>query len=252
MDNCITYWLPRLIGAGLPVPRTEYVRVPASADWSFAMEPGHAAPEWWGGFCRQLVDACKAIGGPGGRAFLRSGTFSGKHEWSRTCDVREFTPDALGKHVKAIVYFGELVNFIGFPWHLWAVREFLEPADGDVAFEASEFMGMPVRREYRAFVRDGQVLCVHPYWPADAFYEGLSNEQQAGLDRINADLDNEAVMAEVRSLASRAGIALGGEWSVDLLSTNRGWFVTDCAIAKESWHWPACTTPATPVTETEA
>ncbi len=47
-------------------------------------------------------------------------------------------------------------------------------------------------------------------------------------------------MAEIRSLASRAGAAIGGAWSVDILETTRGWFVTDMAEAHKSYHWPTC------------
>lgn len=29
-------------------------------------------------------------------------------------------------------------------------------------------------------------------------------------------------------------------WSVDVLETRRGWFVTDMAEAARSFHWPGC------------
>ena len=33
---------------------------------------------------------------------------------------------------------------------------------------------------------------------------------------------------------------MGGHWSVDILETERGWYVTDMALAPRSWHWPHC------------
>ena len=47
-------------------------------------------------------------------------------------------------------------------------------------------------------------------------------------------------MAELRNLASAAGKAVGGEWSVDILETRRGWYITDMAEAYKSWHWEGC------------
>ena len=47
-------------------------------------------------------------------------------------------------------------------------------------------------------------------------------------------------MAELRNLASAAGKAVGGEWSVDILETRRGWYITDMAEAYKSWHWKDC------------
>lgn len=49
---------------------------------------------------------------------------------------------------------------------------------------------------------------------------------------------------QLYELASRAGKAVGGAWSVDILETTRGypnrWYVTDMAVAEDSWHWPEC------------
>lgn len=44
----------------------------------------------------------------------------------------------------------------------------------------------------------------------------------------------------ISKLARRAGAACGGRWSVDILDTTKGWFVTDMAVAELSWHWPNC------------
>ena len=41
-------------------------------------------------------------------------------------------------------------------------------------------------------------------------------------------------------LATKAGRALGGSWSVDILETARGWFITDMAEADRSFHLPDC------------
>jgi hypothetical protein len=46
--------------------------------------------------------------------------------------------------------------------------------------------------------------------------------------------------SEPNTFAKAAGCAVGGAWSVDILETKRGWFVTDMAEAEKSFHWPEC------------
>jgi hypothetical protein len=46
---------------------------------------------------------------------------------------------------------------------------------------------------------------------------------------------------QLTDLANAAGRAVGGAWSIDVLETRRGWYVTDMAEAASSWHeWPEC------------
>jgi hypothetical protein len=65
---------------------------------------------------------------------------------------------------------------------------------------------------------------------------------KGGLDISRTEFD--ALCAgrtqELDQIAIAAGAALGGAWSVDILETKRGWFVTDMAEAGKSWHWPGC------------
>lgn len=58
-----------------------------------------------------------------------------------------------------------------------------------------------------------------------------------------ADADSVPVDPELGCLltqAAQAFLELGGSWSVDVLKTRRGWFVTDCAVAQRSFHYPGC------------
>lgn len=243
--NCISWWLPRLEAAALPVPRTRIVRTDLNLMPWIGGEPVDGADA----FLKELHEAVQemAVLG-GGPAFLRSGHFSGKHAWRRTCyiaDGGEVTPEALQCHVAEMMEVGECMSIIGFPWGVWAAREYLHPAPGDVAFEASEFYDMPVRRELRVFVRDGRVECYHPYWPENAFRRATP-EQLEAVRRIREDADGQRSAA--LATARRAGEALAAGatrpddawWSVDMLHTSRGWYVTDCALGSQSWHWPFC------------
>lgn len=236
--NCISHWHPKLVAAGVPTPRTIICRIePSISQETGAWLVGEGTPTQQS---MQLVSdiesACASLGPA--PWFLRSGHFSGKHYWLETCCLPNCEPYSVEAHIQAIVEVGECASMIGFPWNVWAVREMIPMRADDCAGFAARFGGMPVRREYRAFVRDGEVLCVHPYWPADAFGKSRSAEFDAELARISSVLDFHG---PVIALAEKAGAALGGEWSVDMLRDAVGnWMVTDCAVANESFHWPGC------------
>ncbi len=123
--------------------------------------------------------------------------------------------------------FGEL------PWRTWALREYLpiKPFGSCPGYE-----GMPLCREFRFFVEDGEVKCWHPYWPTESLERGgveMSEDKYREMCRLDDP-------AELLQIASKAGEACGGAWSVDLLETKRGWFLTDMAEAGSSYHWREC------------
>lgn len=227
--TCMSYWLPKLEAARLPTPRT--IMVPMSPEayrdiWNlFDCKPleGPANP-----FLAEIKVAAAEIGYP---VFLRTGLTSGKHSWANTCCFTD--PARVVHHVASIVEFSECCDFIGLACDWWAVREFLPTMP---LGSCPQYDNMPVCREFRCFVRDAEVVCVHPYWPANALeIGGLENAAEVA-EQLAACADE----ARIRELASSAGAAVGGEWSVDLLETSRGWFITDMAEAKKSFHWPGC------------
>lgn len=67
-----------------------------------------------------------------------------------------------------------------------------------------------------------------------------------GIDREYKILScvNEESLGRISELACLAGGAAGKneQWSVDVLETGIGWYVTDMALARDSWHWPGCRT----------
>ena len=76
--NCITYWLPKLMAAGIPVPRTEIVETDIELP---LLLNGHN-PAGFVVFLCELREACDRIGYP---VFLRTGHTSAKHDWEDTC-----------------------------------------------------------------------------------------------------------------------------------------------------------------------
>jgi hypothetical protein len=96
---------------------------------------------------------------------------------------------------------------------------------------------MPVCREFRFFAEGGAVKCWHPYWPLKAMNEGgLAGDFPFGWYEEFCRLDDP----EPKRLAEIVSGAVPGAWSVDILETKRGWYVTDMAQATQSFHWPEC------------
>jgi hypothetical protein len=249
--NCLSYWFPKLQAASVPVPRTELVD--AGDDWpkmlGCADDPKRFPDE-----VRQaeavigpLADAVRAVASKVGGypVFLRTGHFSGKHDWSKTC----FVPDAdsVADHVRMIVHMSEMFGMFGeLPYRVWAVREMLpvDPID-----TLPRYGDMPLVPEVRTFIRGGKVVCSHPYWPADAIYEGMNRGADdppthgANMESLAAAMATQSVGTDGwRPLAEKvaAAFAADGSWSADLLPTRNGWYVTDMAEADRSFHWPGC------------
>ena len=195
----IAWWYPQLVAAGLPQPRT--VIFPFDELKLYPIMDGET-PEALAELGRRICTAAGLLGDfP---IFLRTGVFSGKHDWSRTCFVP--SPEVAGQHAGQIFYMGLILDFLGLPASTWAVRELLpNPA----LFEHPEFNGMPVGRERRYFVQDGEVLCHHPYWPLEAVGEKYQAEIEALSD------EPEAEVVELSALAGQTGKAWveAGRWT---------------------------------------
>lgn len=224
--TALSYWFPKLLAAGLPVPRTIIIEMPEIAQksiWAAFDGDDDGDPR---AFFEEIECAANELGYP---CFLRTDHTSGKHRWEETC----FLPDAMSipQHIFNIVEQSELSDL---PWTTWAVREMLPTRPMGVC---PLYGSMPICREFRCFVRGDQVVCKHCYWPKQALIDG-------GAD---PEFDYEAICgfqegeeSELFALASAAGRALGGEWSIDILETKRGWIITDLAEASKSFHLPGC------------
>ncbi len=240
--NCLSYWFPRLVDAGIPVPKTEIIRLSDGGAGIYKIlfgenELSAAVIDAVRELANQIRDAAENIG-LGSPVFLRTGQGSGKQNWKNCCYLAD--PMLAEEHISALVEWSETVDFVGLPFNVWCVREMLPtkpvailPLYGD----------MPLVPEVRAFVRDGKVICSHDYWPLGAIVEGLPRERKSEAERLYSLFwdtieHREAAHALARKVAK--AFAADGAWSVDLLPTKRGWYVTDMAEAHRSFHWEGC------------
>jgi hypothetical protein len=247
--NCLSEWFPLLQQVDrINLPETRILRLPEKAEGLFYFASGHrdAKPARHHAvttFINDLKMAAIDIGYP---VFMRTGLTSMKHGWRGTCYVD--APHKLVRHLKRFV--GIVFDSIEpmrrlLSTDVWAIREYLEPMPGFTAFN-----GTPIGKERRYFINDGEVICHHPYWPAEAIHQfhfmgagislGLPDDWEQQLEVLNYES-----LAEVTYLtmqAERIAAHFTGCWSVDFMQSNDGgkWYVIDMATGDRSYHWPGC------------
>lgn len=247
--NCLSAWFPAVKAAGLPVPKTEIVTMSPGWNWGDLLDYADAGnpPPWFHSFLGHCAGACVALqaDGCGWPLFLRTGQTSGKHDWTNTARLPSI--DALPKHVAALVMYSTMVSMLGLPCDVWVFREMLPVKP---VCTLPKFGDMPLVPEVRGFVRGGKVECIHPYWPDAAIEQGFGKDYCKQMPKAvsaaaaYAQVVPTTDVLEVWSLLDGAASALkdlgDGCWSVDLLMTDRGWVLTDCALGVDSYHLPGC------------
>lgn len=227
--NCISYWYPRLLAdRRIPMPKT-YIFYPDVELYELMnIFDGKRSADLALKFKSLASDINYARTAFGGKAFLRTGTFSGKHEWKETCFLHE---DAdIKNHLCALI---EGAAMRDQALDVFAVRELLPTTPRFFAF----YGDMPIVKERRFFARNCEILGHIPYWPEEAFER--QNTSISDWPPVVADLarltdEDEAVLTD---LARYAAALLPGTWSIDFLQTKNGWYLTDCAIGQMSYGW---------------
>ena len=253
--NCLSYWFPKLSDRNIPTPRTLIFESSSDPMAMCGILDGEESKEF-----TELVERVKTgilneqLHTPSLKfpLFLRTGLFSGKHRWRETCLLPDM--DVLGQHMFNLIEMSHLVDIMGLAHNVWVVREMLPTHPLAIL---PRYGGFPLVKEVRAFVAHGQIQCVHPYWPLGAIRDGLScthgkqtiHERKSCEPCIKEALalfkaaDPKHDEAKFMTIVHRVAMAFRGEeesWSVDLLETNKGWYVTDMALADVSYHYPGC------------
>ncbi len=245
--NSMLVWYP-LIKDELPTPKTVMIEV--DPEYIIEYLDGKNNLEK---YRKEIELKANNIGYP---LFLRTDQTSDKHSWKDTCYVEN--PDDLFKHLYRICEFSYMADMIGLQVKAVVLREFLQLKS---IFKA--FSGMPVAREFRCFATDGKIDCIHPYWFEEAIEfrwdkdklnkakKGLSVDEQIAIYdkapephnwRIKLDAMNVLWQTErliITSMVEKASKLVGGSWSIDVCNTtDNKWYITDMAIAEQSYHHP--------------
>lgn len=228
--NSALIWLPKVLELRFPTPKTEIVYYHHN-DFVAVLE-GEVGPEALGSLVEEVRSACKRIGYP---CFIRTDLASAKHEGPSSYLVEK------NSDIKRVLGRTVQDNEIKFwptrePPVAFLIREFLLL---DAPFKA--FYGLPIAREWRFFASGKSLICAHPYWPKGALeFHGCPppKDWEKQLEELH---EKPFHFEQLGDLAIRLAKELNGEWSVDFAKDRFGtWWLIDCAVAQDSWHWPDC------------
>lgn len=228
--NSALIWLPKIVAAGLPTPKTEVVTYDhvlianAIENCKPSNELEYLAVE--------ASMACNKIGYP---AFIRTDLSSAKHDGPRAYRVDSAADIARVLH--ATIVDNEMKFWLEpEPPRAMLVREWI---DLDSPFSA--FRGHAIAREWRFFADGERVHCFHPYWPEDSIQFFNIQEPDGwrdALKELHAVPDN---VDQLKAMAIEAARLYGCYSSVDIaMDANGKWWITDMATAEDSYHWPDC------------
>jgi hypothetical protein len=205
------YWWPKVENLGIPTPKTLITT--------------------------NILEGFEAAREMGFPVFMRTDLCSGKHDWENSCYVD--SEEKLYTNFLKVEEGNVRWEMLGIKPKAVVIREFL---DLETTFTA--FIGnMPITKERRYFVKDGNVLCHHPYWPKSAFNNHparMSNDVlwEQKLEELNKDDISELILTEYSRNISDT---LNGYWSIDFAKGRNGiWYLIDMALGENSYHWPEC------------
>lgn len=237
--SCLSYWFPKLVETGVPVPRTVVIKTGLFAHE--ILDPSPETKVAVDELVCQIRGASIAFGAP---FFLRTGMGSGKHEWRRTCFVTDRDHETIARHVVALAEWSECASILGLPADVWVIREYHAPAAAFFAFE-----GLPIAPEVRFFIEAGRLVHRRFYWPDEAIRNPSREDWPALLEacRKLARHHGEPLLPLVRTVAN--AFRDEGAWSLDFMYTFDGWLAIDMAAAALSWGCPASLKPVERVRE---
>lgn len=232
-ENSMLYWFPKLQEIqGVEYPETKMIET----DWGYDYAQFIDERDIPSLVIQRVREATEEIGYP---VFIRTDHMSGKHNLQEWPPLVE-SENELEHSLSLLLDESFTAGILGLPIYAIAVRDYIEL---DSRFKA--FGGMPVARERRYFVDDGEVVCHHPYWPEKAmrFWHTAGVEPSDGwreqLHELNRETNDEIdiLMELARLVASH----FGGYWSVDFAHTSDDrWILIDMALGNESWHPEDC------------
>ena len=227
----LIFWYPVLQTIKMRTPKTVIVY---SGDVDLEKLTDGERPENLDIFLNRMKAELKNFTLP---VFIRTGMMSNKHDWKNSCYLEK--EEDLLKHVSNIVETSIIANIGGFPfdYSFWVIREMLDTEPIFYSFSGE----MPITKEFRFFIKDGDIKCHHPYWPEEAFAtmgRKIDKEEKIKLESIQK-LDDED--KEVFQMAKYIAEYFKEYWSVDFLKTKDGtWYCIDMGVGDRSYHWPGC------------
>ncbi len=216
-------WYPKIKDLPIPQPKTEFL----------ILTKEELEILWEEKVSKSLTEKVKAICDKMGYpCFLRTDLASAKHSWKKSCFVENGDINELWKNIYEVFTFGMCADLEA---TAFTIREYILMDSKYMAFWGK----MPVNPERRYFVKDGRVICHHPYWIEDA----IEKPSVANWHELSKEMNTETE-EEIKLLTSYAELVsktIEGLWSVDFCKAKDGrWILIDMATAQKSWHPKDC------------
>jgi hypothetical protein len=181
----------------------------------------------------RIKDAADVTGYP---MFLRTDQASDKHSFKDAAYV-ENNSELMG-HIARTAEFNMMADIIGLSWEALIFRRYIP-----LVYSFKAFNFLPIARERRYFVKDGKVICHHPYWTQDAIHGRgdckLPDDWKYQLRRLN--IEDDAEQKALDTYAKLFSRLVPGYWSVDFALAQSGqWILIDAARGEVSWHPNDC------------
>lgn len=223
--SSMLYWYPKIKILPIPQPKTEIYLLKEDEKLEGSKE---IAPDSvFENIKRQAIQ----IGFP---LFLRTDQSSCKHSWKRTCYVKSL--ETMPENIVELMISSSMQGFMSYEDNALIVREFINLETSFKAFSGD----FPVNKERRYFIKDGKVLCHHPYWYPSAVEGNTTQENWRELvGKLNyEDKEEIDILTEYAELV---GHVVKGYWSVDFAKGVDGnWYLIDMAEGEKSFHWLEC------------
>ncbi len=222
--DSLLFWYPKIKDLPILQPKTEWV-VLSQKEFYLTME---GMPDSVLEKVMSLIKSKFQI-----PVFIRTDLASGKHYWSNTCYYDGH--GGLREHLFEICEFNHCADMMGLPFVAIVIREYIEMGSKYTAFK-----NMPVSPERRYFIKDGQLLCHHPYW----IKEAIRHPSVANWEKLSDEMNTETPK-EIELLSNYtkkvARVINGGCWSIDFCKARSGqWVLIDMATGEKSWHPENC------------
>jgi len=222
-SDSMLIWYPKVKDLPIPQPRTEIISLTKTElDELYSEQVPSSVVE-------KVKKACDRFGYP---CFLRTDLASAKHSWKDSCFIDGKTE--LWKHIYEVTSFNLIADILGLDFKALIVREYIPMDSSFTAFWGD----MPVNPERRYFIKDGEVLCHHPYWIEEAIEESKApsvlNWREIAK-QMNVETEDEIKL--LTSYAERVAQQFEGYWSIDFCKAKDGrWILIDMATGEKSWH----------------
>lgn len=225
IKTSLLYWWPKIENLGIPVPKTEILEVDRETLSSVLERP------WPAHLAVHVYETARKIGFP---LFVRTDLASGKHAWRRSCYVP--TAEILLANIHRVVEENEIHGVVGLDYRALVFREFLTLFALFTAFRGD----LPIAKERRYFVRDGDVQCHHPYWAEEAVAGGRPKADGWRESLVMLNEEHESEVEILTSYSEKVAKVMEGYWSIDYAFAADGtWYLIDMAEGEKSWH-PDC------------